>query len=113
MPRIYGGRPSRTTVKVDVMVTEDVKFNHNDCAGCGEWTPDPDTEQAAEFVRSKYLGRNIPPTGCNMLPGFNWVPPGWRTFRMGDVSPEPRVLCPECSQAVDQALSARRRSGAP
>jgi len=28
-------------------------------------------------------------------------------FRMGN-DDEPRVLCPECSEAVDQALSARR-----
>ncbi len=109
MPRIRGGRCRKPPVKVDVMVTEDVTVYRNDCAGCGEWTPEPDTEQAAEFVRSKYRGRNLPPTGCNMemRPGWNWTPTGWRRFRMGD-DDEPRVLCPECSQAVGQALSSRR-----
>lgn len=105
MPRIRGGRCSNPPVKVDVMVTEEVEVYHNDCAGCGAWTPEPDAIQLAEFVRLKY--RSPPGSHSEMRPGWNWTPTGWRRFRMGN-DDEPRVLCPECSEAVDQALSARR-----
>ncbi len=109
MPRLRGGSRTLPPVKVDVTVTDTVDIWENDCAGCGAWTPGPDPSQIAEFVRSKYRSHNLPPPGANleMRPGFNWVPTGWNNFRMGNDS-ETRVLCPECSQAVGQALSSRR-----
>jgi hypothetical protein len=78
--------------------SRDLCVGYNDCGVCGLQTPEPTMDRMVEFARSGN-GR------CFMWPGNDrdsWMPPNWSYDR------ERGLLCPQCTQAKNDALAWRR-----
>jgi hypothetical protein len=109
MPRIGDKRTEVTlTVKVNLTICYD------NCGNCQAETPEPTSDMLLQCARSRAvvhathnndlenIGAYVWPGGSEGMQADGALPAGWTRHQGG-------LLCPDCTQVMEQALAGRRQ----